>query len=149
MEGVKVYPDVTDAFVFLGSTPDAVSDSCMKSIERFTVLMYDRTSTKLTVNEARKQLFAQKGRSLDAIPPSRSALLEHTKHTGYQAVHCWGLKSLKQVRCCQAQTTGAGLCAKGGGIHSGRHFQMWRSPVACLSAVDVRKGAGEDALARK
>ncbi|CAB4012719.1 Hypothetical predicted protein, partial [Paramuricea clavata] len=67
-----------------------VSESCMISIERYTVLLYDRTSNKSTVNEARKQLFAQKGRSLDAIPPSRAALVEHTRRAAYQAGHCWG-----------------------------------------------------------
>ena len=62
----------------------------MINIERLTVLLYDRASSKMTVNEARKQLFAQKGRSLDVIPPSRAALLEHTKRAAYQAGHCWG-----------------------------------------------------------
>ena len=86
----KVYPEVTNAFLLLASTPSEVSDSCMVGIERFTALLYDRTSSKMQVNMARKQLFAQKGRSLDAIPPSRAALVEHTKRAAYQAGHCWG-----------------------------------------------------------
>jgi hypothetical protein len=62
----KLYPEVTAAFLLLASEPQEVSEPCMISIERYTVLLYDRTSIKSTVNEARKQLFAQKGRSLDA-----------------------------------------------------------------------------------
>ena len=31
----------------------------MPDIERFVALMYDRTSTRLTVNEARKDLFTK------------------------------------------------------------------------------------------
>ena len=52
------------------------------------VLMNDRTSSKTSVNDARKQLFAQKGRALDAIPPTRAALVEHAKRAAYQAGHC-------------------------------------------------------------
>ena len=38
----------------------------------------------------RKQLFAQKGRAYDAIPPTRAALLQHTKRAAYQGGYCWG-----------------------------------------------------------
>ena len=62
----------------------------VEHLERFVVLMYDRTSSKTSVNDARKQLFAQKGRALDAIPPTGAALVEHVKRTAYQAGHCWG-----------------------------------------------------------
>ena len=48
----------------------------------------NRTSSKTSVNDARKQLFAQKGRALDAIPPTRAALVEHAKRAAYQAGHC-------------------------------------------------------------
>ncbi|EDO40140.1 predicted protein [Nematostella vectensis] len=85
----KLYPEVTDVFI-APTVPEEVSDIHMATIERFTVLLYDRTSSKLTVNEAKKQLFAQKGRPLEALPPSKAALLEHTKRAAYQAGHCWG-----------------------------------------------------------
>ena len=62
----------------------------MERLERFVILMFDRTSNKTSVNETRKQLFAQKGRAYDAIPPSRAALLQHTNRAAYQAGHCWG-----------------------------------------------------------
>ena len=62
----------------------------MPDIERFVALMYDRTSTSLTVNEARKDLFTRKGRSIENIPPTYGALVEHTKRVAYQAGYCWG-----------------------------------------------------------
>ncbi|KAK3737278.1 hypothetical protein QZH41_007347 [Actinostola sp. cb2023] len=86
----KSYPEVTNAFLSLAHSPTEVSLECMAHLERFVILLYDRTSTKREVNEARKQLFAEKGRSFDAIPPSKAALLEHTKRAAYQAGHCWG-----------------------------------------------------------
>ena len=52
--------------------------------------MYDRTSSQKCVNEARKHLFTQKGRSIDGLPPTQAALIEHTKRTAYQAGHCCG-----------------------------------------------------------
>ena len=90
LETWKSYPDVTHAFLTLAQAPSEVSDACMEQLERFVVLLYDRTSSKMEVNDARKQLFAQKGRALDAIPPTRAALVEHTKRAAYQAGHCWG-----------------------------------------------------------
>ena len=90
LEAWKSYPDVTDAFLALAHKPLEVSSTCVEHLERFVVLMYDRTSSKTSVNDARKQLFAQKGRTLDAIPPTRAALVEHAKRAAYQAGHCWG-----------------------------------------------------------
>ena len=51
-----------------------ISDACMIQLERFVVLMYDRTSECREVNEARKQLFIQKSRTLETIPPTKTAL---------------------------------------------------------------------------
>jgi len=56
----KVYDEITSAFVALSSMPieDRLTE-IMPDIERFVALMYDRTSTRLTVNEARKDLFTK------------------------------------------------------------------------------------------
>ncbi len=53
------------------------------------ILLYDRTSSEEDVNVARKQLFAQKGRPMDGLPPTKAALKEHTKRAAYQAGHVW------------------------------------------------------------
>ena len=91
LEAWKSYPDVANAFLSIAHEPSEVRNKCMEHLERFVVLLYDRTSSKTSVNDARKQLFALKGRARDAIPPSRStrvALVEHTKRAAYQADHC-------------------------------------------------------------
>ncbi len=51
--------------------------------------MRDRTSSQECVNEARKQLFAQKGRAIDGLPPTQAALVQHIKRAAYQAGHSW------------------------------------------------------------
>ena len=64
--------------------PRSVEES-MSLLERFVVLMYDRTSDIMEVNEARKQLFAHKGRTFENIPPTQAALKQHIKRACYQA----------------------------------------------------------------
>ena len=85
----KTYGDVTRAFSSLAAIPDKIDD-WMEPLERFVVLLYDRTSGQASVNQARKQLFTQMGRTIDGLPPTRAALIQHTKRAAYQAGHCWG-----------------------------------------------------------
>ena len=85
------YEEATTIFTSLSQSPSMqdVLDA-MPVLERFVVLMYDRTSQCQRVNDARKVLFAQKGRTLENIPPTADALLQHAKRVAYQAGHCWG-----------------------------------------------------------
>jgi len=78
-------PEVTEAFEELSRVPGAVSELSMSLVERFVVLMYDRTSDTMEVNEARKQLFTQKSRTLENIPPTQAALRQHIMRATYQA----------------------------------------------------------------
>ena len=66
----------------------------MLLLERFLVLMYNRTSESITVNGARKQLFAQKSRTLENIPPTQAALKQHIKRSCHQA-NCWNQALIK------------------------------------------------------
>ena len=54
-------------------------------IERLTVVLYDKTSSLSSANEAREELFCRKNRSIDNIPPTQNALLQHTQRAVYQA----------------------------------------------------------------
>ena len=86
-----MFEEITPAFVALSSMPtEDQLKNMMPEIERFVTLMYDRMNTCTTVNEARKDLFTRKGRSIENIPPTYGALLEHTKWVAYQASYCWG-----------------------------------------------------------
>ena len=73
------YGEATTAFMALSKMP-TMQDvlNAMPVLERFVVLLYDRTSLCQGVNDARKVLFAQKGPTLEKIPPSADALLQHT-----------------------------------------------------------------------
>ena len=69
---------------------DVISDKSVDTIEGFLVLMYCRTSEISKVNDARKQLFAQKSRMLENIPHTQAALQQHIKRARYQC-HCWNM----------------------------------------------------------
>lgn len=86
----KAYPEATTAFLALSCPSEEISSESMTLLERFVVILYDRTCQCQGVNEARKNLFSKKGKPLESIPPTQSALLEHTKRASLQAGHCWG-----------------------------------------------------------
>ena len=50
-------------------------------LERFVVLLYDRTSDLELVNDARKWLFTQKSRTLDNIPSTQASLIKTAHKT--------------------------------------------------------------------
>ena len=92
----NVYPALTDVLCRLMLIPEKVEDNCMAVIERFVVLLYDRTSAIVEVNQARKDLFSKKARSLENIPPTRAALEQHTMRVVFQGAYIWGQVLLTQ-----------------------------------------------------
>ena len=82
----KIFPEVSDAFLEMTNILGGeMSDTCMIQLECFVVLMYDITSECLEVNEAKKQLFTQKSRTLETIPSTKPQLEQHIKRASYQA----------------------------------------------------------------
>lgn len=93
----NVFPEITDLFKKLSETPAIPSDEDFQLLERFVVLLYDRSSQQYFVNDARMELFS-KGRPVDNIPPTSAALIkQHVLRSVYQGGFVWGnlLKSLK------------------------------------------------------
>ena len=84
----NVYPDVTRAFEELQMMQTEISELTMKTLEWFVVLLYDRTSDIMSVNDTRKLLFTLKSRSLDNLPPTQEALRQYIKRATYQSI-CW------------------------------------------------------------
>ena len=84
----QAFEDVTETFVYLTGHPfqllDAEDGNFLK-IERMTVIIYDKTSPLSYVNETRRELFCHKNRAMDKLPPTKDALLQHTRRAVYQA----------------------------------------------------------------
>ena len=80
----------------LTEQPTEVDEDDMQKLERFVVVMYDRSSEATCVNDARLDLFARKQRAYDAIPPTQAALKEHVKRATYQAGCIWSQAIISQ-----------------------------------------------------
>jgi len=66
----QAYPEATDAFHALSSTPSDVPKTVIETLERFVVLMYDHISELKGVHAARRYLFSKKSREIENIPPT-------------------------------------------------------------------------------
>ncbi|GFO47368.1 hypothetical protein PoB_007387300 [Plakobranchus ocellatus] len=86
----KSFDEVTPVFSSLLTDPSTFNDDCMSVLEAYVVLLYDRTCTETTVDSAKKNIFTTKDRSMDNIPPTKAALLQHTKRAIYQGGYVWG-----------------------------------------------------------
>ena len=84
-----LYPKVTTAFSKLLDQPDITEVENVKhTFKEFVILMFDKTSSKNHVNDARLNLFTRKGRDVNGIPPPQVALLQHERRAAYQAGVC-------------------------------------------------------------
>ena len=91
----KAFPEVTEAFNVLMQMQGDVSELSMSLMERFVVLVYDRTSNTIGVNEARKQLFTQKSRApiksnfihIAHLQPKVGQSAEHGKNKAIQSIN--------------------------------------------------------------
>ena len=85
-----------DVFARLSQYPPTVNDNEMDILEKIVVIIYDMSSTATGVNNARLDMFARKQRPYQAIPPTRSALLQHVNRAAYQAGCVWSQSTLRQ-----------------------------------------------------
>ena len=72
------FPEFTAVLLELAHGPAEISDQCMHVIERFVILIYDRTSACTDINKARKKLFSRIS-CVKRIPPTHVALEQHVK----------------------------------------------------------------------
>ena len=72
-EAWKVFPEATEAFLFVNDSPFVPLDAntlVFDVLQRFVVILYDRASLATDVNTARRELFTKKNRALENIPPT-------------------------------------------------------------------------------
>ena len=96
----KSYPEVTQAFLYVATHPHTtltVEDQPFKLFERFCIVLYHKTSTLESINECRRELFCQNNKTMETIPPTQDALLQHCKRVMYQA-GIWTTSDIDQQR---------------------------------------------------
>jgi len=82
------FPEITSVFskVTLQPFEDFNADSLnFRMLERYTILLYNKSSTLESVDEARMELFCRENRLMENIPPTSDALLQHARRATYQA----------------------------------------------------------------
>ena len=115
--------------------PLSLSDETMKHLQRFVILLYDRTSQSTQVDHSRKVLFAT-GRQIDRIPPTEATLKEHVKRALYQAGYFWGQTLVANQ---ELPSPGEWGWKKSTILLPGRHFQKQPKCVKSLSNVVAKK----------
>jgi len=82
---------VTQAFLELCDLQlDDIKSDVFKLLERFVVILYDRTSDQDNFNSCRKHLFAKRSCTLELLPPTSDASMMHVERAVYKAVFIWG-----------------------------------------------------------
>ena len=99
-----MFPEIKPVLRALTMSPRDISAKHMSVIERFSILLYNKTSSLTSVNEARQELFSKKSRIVDSISPTRTALVNHAKRAVFQGGIVWPQTLLKEpVLPCPSQ----------------------------------------------
>lgn len=65
------FPELTPGLCASEASPEIITEESLAVLERFVVLLYDRTSSLLKVNEAGRELFCKKSEEFDMKPIAR------------------------------------------------------------------------------
>ena len=76
------------------SPQPSISEEDIANIERYIVILYDRTSECLGVDQARKTMFMTQTKPMDRLPPSSDALLQHISSGVHSKLGMYGAKVL-------------------------------------------------------
>eukprot|EP00794_Sanderia_malayensis_P018478 gene18478-20329_t len=71
-------------FRCLSNSPNEIKTDEMLLLQRYVNLFYDGSSHCLTVNDARRCLFTKKSRTVEGLPPTDDALLQHATCAAFQ-----------------------------------------------------------------
>ena len=83
----KAFDEATETFANLAVEPFlSIEDDSkeVETLERFVIYMYIKSSPLLKVNDARKEIFCKKNQSMENLPPTKNALIQHIKRSVYQ-----------------------------------------------------------------
>ena len=84
----KCYPDVKEAFTHIALNPYIQLDNAswyFQMLEHFAIVLYNKTNELENIDEARMELFCRGNKTMEKIPPTKAALLQHSKRAAYQA----------------------------------------------------------------
>ena len=74
----------TPVFEKMATCPRDISQADRNVIEQFVVALYCKAFHDIKVNEARRYLFASRGKAIENIPTTAAALNKHVKRSDLQ-----------------------------------------------------------------
>ena len=100
------FDEATPIFMNFSDQP-TIEDvkKAMPSVNRFTVLLYNKASNSLTTNECGRELFYQ-GREIDEIPPTETALWKHTCRSAYITGYDWSQSAIPKKKLSSPEEWG-------------------------------------------
>ena len=72
-----------------GGGPESPSPSPIPT-PMYSTIALAPSSIIIIIDDARCELFTMRGRAMDALPPTKAALMQHIRRAVYQGGHCWG-----------------------------------------------------------
>ena len=91
---------ISTAFTAIALNPFThldISSPIFDLLQRFTVLLYSKSSNVELLDEARMELFCRDNKAMENIPPTADALLHHARRAAYQA-RVWATSEKAQQR---------------------------------------------------
>ena len=99
-----MYPEASDVFAKLSMYPPVFGDEEKKVLERFVIIMYERSSSTTDIDSVRLDMIARKKKSYDAIPPTNATLDYHIKRASHQAGCIWSQATTSQMEISTYKT---------------------------------------------
>ena len=84
-------PEITQVLLSVLDNPESftLNSLGMSSLERFCVIMYSKSCSSQTLNDARLKLFSNGTKTLDTLPPTSAAYFQHVRRSILQACYFW------------------------------------------------------------
>ena len=103
----QAFPDATNVFMDLSMNPFQIMEESpnFDVVQRLVINMYSKSSPLTDVNDARMEIFCQKNQSMENLPPTKDALLQHTRRSIYQT-GIWAMSFLSAPLIPAAQEFG-------------------------------------------
>ena len=84
-------PEITQVFLSVWDNPDSftLNSLAMSSFERLCVIMYSKSCSSQTLNDARLKLFSNGTKTVETLPPTSAAYFQQVRRCILQACYLW------------------------------------------------------------
>ena len=142
------FPELMKALLSLSFTPHSIPEETMKIIERFVILMYNKTSRCTDIDKERRKMFAKRLKA-EQIPPTFDALELHLRRAIYQGGYVWEQALLTQP--VLPLPTGWGWTKDANGVYVPKWTTLPLAAEACyeLLCCGCKKGCRKNCRCKR